>query len=158
MYKTTQRVFSNVWSFCTCFLYILPYFYILKRKQFESKEYIIRLTENRIDNLYKKLLRGLWYFKTFKKTSGSGLCIAFSLRDLLTENTNIYILFNMRIVYFEDCPSPGYCGGNCSTECPQNCQDGYCDSVQGTCLACKPGFIGPRCTGKLALYTRLFPQ
>ncbi|XP_078330394.1 uncharacterized protein LOC144624462 [Crassostrea virginica] len=45
-----------------------------------------------------------------------------------------------------DCPSPGYCGGNCSTECPQNCQDGYCDSVQGTCLACKPGFIGPRCT------------
>nr|XP_022304367.1 uncharacterized protein LOC111111594 [Crassostrea virginica] len=35
--------------------------------------------------------------------------------------------------------------GNCSLECPQNCQDGYCDIVEGTCLACKPGFIGPRC-------------
>ncbi|XP_078330387.1 uncharacterized protein LOC144624457 [Crassostrea virginica] len=44
-----------------------------------------------------------------------------------------------------DCPSPGYYGENCSLECPQNCQDGYCDSMEGTCLACKPGFIGPRC-------------
>nr|XP_022310709.1 multiple epidermal growth factor-like domains protein 6 [Crassostrea virginica] len=35
-------------------------------------------------------------------------------------------------------------GENCSLECPQNCQDGYCD-MEGTCLACKPGFIGPRC-------------
>ncbi|XP_022306485.2 uncharacterized protein LOC111112903 [Crassostrea virginica] len=34
---------------------------------------------------------------------------------------------------------------NCSLECPQNCQDGYCDIVEGTCLTCKPGFIGPRC-------------
>ncbi|XP_078330369.1 uncharacterized protein LOC144624440 [Crassostrea virginica] len=44
-----------------------------------------------------------------------------------------------------DCPSPGYYGENCSLDCPQNCQDGYCDSVEGNCLACKPGFIGPRC-------------
>ncbi|XP_078328424.1 laminin subunit alpha-2-like [Crassostrea virginica] len=29
--------------------------------------------------------------------------------------------------------------------CPQNCQDGYCDIVEGTCLACKQRFIGPRC-------------
>ncbi|XP_078328420.1 uncharacterized protein LOC111112907 isoform X2 [Crassostrea virginica] len=44
-----------------------------------------------------------------------------------------------------DCPSPGYYGKNCSLECPQNCQDGYCDSVEGTCLDCKPGYIGPKC-------------
>ncbi|XP_078330404.1 uncharacterized protein LOC144624467 [Crassostrea virginica] len=44
-----------------------------------------------------------------------------------------------------DCPSPGYYGENCSLECPQNCQDGYCDSVKGTCLGCKPGYIGTRC-------------
>ncbi|XP_078330377.1 uncharacterized protein LOC144624447 [Crassostrea virginica] len=44
-----------------------------------------------------------------------------------------------------DCPSPGYYGKNCSLECPQNCQDGYCDSVKGTCLDCKPGYIGSRC-------------
>ena len=49
-------------------------------------------------------------------------------------------------------------GENCSLECPQNCQDGYCDIVEGTCLTCNPGFIGPRCMGKLVLYTLLFPQ
>nr|XP_022305736.1 uncharacterized protein LOC111112506 isoform X2 [Crassostrea virginica] len=43
------------------------------------------------------------------------------------------------------CPSPGYYGENCSLECPQNCQDGYCDSVKGTCLDCKPGYKGSRC-------------
>nr|XP_022304600.1 uncharacterized protein LOC111111752 [Crassostrea virginica] len=57
-----------------------------------------------------------------------------------------------------DCPSPGYYGENCSTECPQNCQDGYCDSEEGACLACKPGFIGPRCMGKEVFNTRLFQQ
>nr|XP_022304591.1 protein jagged-1b-like [Crassostrea virginica] len=36
-------------------------------------------------------------------------------------------------------------GENCSLECPQNCQDGYCDIVEGNCLACKPKFIGSRC-------------
>ncbi|XP_078330398.1 uncharacterized protein LOC111113844 [Crassostrea virginica] len=55
------------------------------------------------------------------------------------------------VIHFEtgkevwDCPSPGYYGKNCSKECPQNCQDGYCYSVEGTCLDCKPGYIGPRC-------------
>ncbi|XP_078330364.1 uncharacterized protein LOC144624437 [Crassostrea virginica] len=43
------------------------------------------------------------------------------------------------------CPSPGYYEENCSLECPQNCQDGYSDSLEGTCLACKPGLIGLRC-------------
>nr|XP_022309926.1 multiple epidermal growth factor-like domains protein 6 [Crassostrea virginica] len=42
------------------------------------------------------------------------------------------------------CPSPGYYGKNC-LKCPQNCHDGYCDSEEGTCLACTPGFIGQRC-------------
>ncbi|XP_078330393.1 uncharacterized protein LOC144624461 [Crassostrea virginica] len=44
------------------------------------------------------------------------------------------------------CPSPGYYGGNCSLECPQNCQDGYCDIVEGTCFGCKHRHIGSRCT------------
>ncbi|XP_078328422.1 uncharacterized protein LOC111112524 [Crassostrea virginica] len=43
------------------------------------------------------------------------------------------------------CPSLGFYGKNCSLECPQNCQDGYCDSVEGTCIDCKSGYIGPRC-------------
>ena len=55
-------------------------------------------------------------------------------------------------LHLTDCPSPGYYGDNCSLKCPQNCHDGYCDSMEGTCPACKPGFIGPRCMGKLVLY------
>nr|XP_022309955.1 uncharacterized protein LOC111115489 [Crassostrea virginica] len=43
------------------------------------------------------------------------------------------------------CPSPGYYGENCSLECPQNCQNGYCDIVDGTCLACAHRYIGPTC-------------
>ncbi|XP_078328486.1 uncharacterized protein LOC144623741 [Crassostrea virginica] len=44
------------------------------------------------------------------------------------------------------CPSPGYYDENCSLECPQNCQDGYCDIVDGTCFGCLHRYIGPRCT------------
>ena len=74
-------------------------------------------------------------------------------------NTQKEIFFSICYrLYLTDGPSPGYYGENCSTECPQNCQDGYCDSVEGTCLACKPGFIGPRCMGKEVFNTRLFQQ
>ncbi|XP_078330371.1 uncharacterized protein LOC144624442 [Crassostrea virginica] len=43
------------------------------------------------------------------------------------------------------CPSPGYYGENCSLECPQNCQDGYCDIVEGTCFRCAHQYIGATC-------------
>ncbi|XP_078330379.1 uncharacterized protein LOC111115489 [Crassostrea virginica] len=43
------------------------------------------------------------------------------------------------------CSSPGYYGGNCSLECPQNCQNGYCDIVEGTCFGCSHQYIGPTC-------------
>ncbi|XP_078330402.1 uncharacterized protein LOC144624466 [Crassostrea virginica] len=33
-------------------------------------------------------------------------------------------------------------------ECPQNCQDGYCDIVEGTCFQCAHRYIGPRCQGR----------
>nr|XP_022307841.1 uncharacterized protein LOC111113842 [Crassostrea virginica] len=39
------------------------------------------------------------------------------------------------------CPSPGYYGENCSLECPQNCQDGYCDIVEGTCFGMPRGTL-----------------
>ncbi|XP_022307883.2 uncharacterized protein LOC111113881 [Crassostrea virginica] len=53
------------------------------------------------------------------------------------------------------CRSLGKYGENCSLECPQNCQNGYCDIVEGTCLACKPGFKGPQCIGKSPLYIKI---
>ena len=45
----------------------------------------------------------------------------------------------------------GNYGDNCSMECPQNCQDGYCDIVEGICPAGKP-----RCMSKSHLYTAIY--
>ena len=50
------------------------------------------------------------------------------------------------ILLLSGCSYPGYYGENCSLECPQNCQDGYCDIVEGTCFGCSNRYIGPRCT------------
>lgn len=38
-----------------------------------------------------------------------------------------------------------YYGDNCSTPCHQNCLDGRCDIVDGTCLGCVPGYTGSMC-------------
>nr|XP_022300285.1 uncharacterized protein LOC111108594 [Crassostrea virginica] len=42
------------------------------------------------------------------------------------------------------CPPQKY-GDNCSLSCPQNCQEGHCDIVEGTCLGCVTGYNEPRC-------------
>ena len=44
-----------------------------------------------------------------------------------------------------DCILPGYYGDNCSTPCPENCVDGLCDNVNGTCYNCHGGYSGPTC-------------
>lgn len=44
-----------------------------------------------------------------------------------------------------DCTTSGYYGGNCSTPCPENCFDGLCDTVNGTCYRCHDGYRGPTC-------------
>ncbi|XP_052694338.1 uncharacterized protein LOC128172592 [Crassostrea angulata] len=43
------------------------------------------------------------------------------------------------------CPVTGYYGEDCSLRCPQNCQEGHCHIVDGTCLGCVPGYTGARC-------------
>ena len=43
------------------------------------------------------------------------------------------------------CPSPGFYGEKCSIPCPQNCQEGHCHIVEGTCLGCLPGYRGAIC-------------
>lgn len=43
------------------------------------------------------------------------------------------------------CPNSSYFGDNCSKPCHQNCLDGRCDVVDGTCLGCIPGYTGPTC-------------
>ena len=82
----------------------------------------------------------------------------FFLTDMESETQKLYTLvFNIYLLYLTGCPSPENYGKNCSLKCPQNCQDGYCDIVEGTCLACKPGFLGPRCDlGKCFLYAVFF--
>lgn len=43
------------------------------------------------------------------------------------------------------CTISGYYGENCSTSCPENCLDGLCDTVNGSCYACIDGYSGPTC-------------
>eukprot|EP00105_Crassostrea_gigas_P017835 XP_011435764.2 PREDICTED: receptor-type tyrosine-protein phosphatase epsilon-like [Crassostrea gigas] len=43
------------------------------------------------------------------------------------------------------CPTSGFYGEDCSLPCPQNCQEGHCDIVDGTCLGCVPGYTGATC-------------
>lgn len=46
---------------------------------------------------------------------------------------------------FTGCPNASYYGDNCSTQCHQNCSEGRCDIVDGTCLGCILGYTGPTC-------------
>ncbi|XP_078328376.1 uncharacterized protein LOC144623706 [Crassostrea virginica] len=43
------------------------------------------------------------------------------------------------------CPTPGFYGESCSIQCPQNCQEGRCHILDGTCLGCLSGYIGQIC-------------
>nr|XP_022307879.1 platelet endothelial aggregation receptor 1-like [Crassostrea virginica] len=61
------------------------------------------------------------------------------------EGYSIYADYFLCEVEVYGCPSPGYYGENCSLECPQNCQDGYCDILEGTCFRCAHLYIGPTC-------------
>ena len=58
-----------------------------------------------------------------------------------------------RVFLLLGCPFPGYYGENCSLECPQNCQDGYCDVVEGNCFGCTHRYIGPSCQGRCPFHT-----
>eukprot|EP00105_Crassostrea_gigas_P016373 XP_011433735.1 PREDICTED: multiple epidermal growth factor-like domains protein 10 [Crassostrea gigas] len=43
------------------------------------------------------------------------------------------------------CARAGFYGEDCYQRCPQNCQEGHCHIVEGTCLGCVPGYKGPTC-------------
>lgn len=49
------------------------------------------------------------------------------------------------ILLFTGCPNASYYGNNCSTSCHQNCLDGRCDVMDGTCLGCIQGYTGSTC-------------
>ncbi|XP_078330373.1 uncharacterized protein LOC144624444 [Crassostrea virginica] len=68
------------------------------------------------------------------------------------EGYSTYTYSDLCEVEVYGCPSPGYYGENCSLECPQNCQNGYCNIVEGTCFGCTHRYIGPRCQENLALH------
>ncbi|XP_065925639.1 platelet endothelial aggregation receptor 1-like isoform X2 [Magallana gigas] len=43
------------------------------------------------------------------------------------------------------CSTPRYYAEHCSSPCPQNCQEGHCHIIDGTCLGCNDGYRGPTC-------------
>lgn len=53
---------------------------------------------------------------------------------------------------FLGCPFHGKYGDNCSAPCPENCMEGRCHIVEGTCFECVNGYKGPTCDGNLKLH------
>ena len=47
--------------------------------------------------------------------------------------------------YILGCPKQGYYGENCAISCPENCVNGMCHIVYGTCFGCEKGFAGTVC-------------
>ena len=64
-----------------------------------------------------------------------------------------FYIFHLFIVL--GCPI-GHYGENCSIRCPQNCREGHCDIVEGTCLGCSPGYKKSKCNkGKLFRFNKI---
>ena len=58
----------------------------------------------------------------------------------------------IKILLLLECTTIGYYGENCSAHCPENCLDGLCNPVNGTCYGCRDGYNGPTCTKGYRLY------
>lgn len=56
------------------------------------------------------------------------------------------------------CPDSSHYGENCSTPCHQNCLEGRCDVVDGSCLGCIPGYTGSTCDTGCNKYFKKFFQ
>lgn len=61
--------------------------------------------------------------------------------------TNRYISRRIMFFYIIDigCEKPGLYGSNCEIPCPSNCRDSSCHIQNGTCIQCKPGWLGMYC-------------
>ena len=136
---------------------------LLKRNDMQNRvvylEYVIfKYVANTLKYFDSKVLKKQWYFNTFKDTSGfvhwSIECCILIYR--VTKQKEYYFFQYTYCFHLTGCRLLRNYGENCSLECPHNCLDGYCDIVEGTCLGCKPKFIGPRYRGKEVLYSVIF--
>uniref|UniRef100_A0A8W8P5G3 EGF-like domain-containing protein n=1 Tax=Magallana gigas TaxID=29159 RepID=A0A8W8P5G3_MAGGI len=59
--------------------------------------------------------------------------------------SSTFIVILLKYMHRESCLKLGYYGENCSTPCPENCENGDCDIVDGTCISCVPGYRGSMC-------------
>ena len=66
---------------------------------------------------------------------------------IVTRYSNHILFHGTNSLLLLACPIQGQYGVNCSTLCPENCLEGLCDIVQGTCFECVNGYKGPTCEG-----------
>lgn len=74
--------------------------------------------------------------------------IKLSIFIAYTYDTSRWINNEMQCLFLitpKGCSTPGQYGNNCSKRCPDNCQEGRCNIINGTCLGCTPGWIGEYC-------------
>ncbi|XP_062613599.1 multiple epidermal growth factor-like domains protein 10, partial [Saccostrea cucullata] len=48
----------------------------------------------------------------------------------------------------QGCSESGMYGQNCNHRCPEQCQEKRCHILDGTCLGCKPGWVGDLCSNE----------
>lgn len=68
--------------------------------------------------------------------------------DLLSKHANTrksYLFSHLFINCKSGCTNHSVYGTGCDTECPINCQDSHCQILNGTCFACRQGWIGDTC-------------
>lgn len=53
---------------------------------------------------------------------------------------------------FNGCQTKRFYGEDCSLPCPNNCQEGHCHIVDGTCLGCSAGYKGATCENGMHVF------
>lgn len=65
--------------------------------------------------------------------------------------------FCLIINVIKGCSRPSVYGLGCDKQCPKNCESNICNTQEGFCSACKPGWTGQYCnTSRITYHNSIF--